>query len=253
MPNHVRNVLKMEGIETLPIFRTEYNEWEKKNEVSLDFDKLIPMPARLNVDSGSEDTYIIYYLTDRCTMPLRDLPEDAKQIIRKHVTNMICGDDWPEEVFKRALSFTHGCTDEEKEEYYQKGKTYVWNILEYGWPTWYEWRRDKWGTKWNAYDCVIEKDQITFSTAWSSPEPVINKLAEMYSESHIEHIWADEDMGRNSGYREYFNHQWKGDYDDTDQEAYEHYMETWGSSNCLYKDSDGLWQRRSCETCHRCD
>lgn len=36
-------------------------------------------------------------------------------------------------------------------------------------------------------------------------------------------------------------------------EAYETYMECWGESECLYKDDEGLWQKRSCEECHGCD
>lgn len=46
----------------------------------------------------------------------------------------------------------------------------------------------------------------------------------------------------------------EGDYCDTcSNEAYETYMECWGESECLYKDDEGLWQRRSCEECHGCD
>ena len=29
MPNHVKNIVKMEGITKLPLFKTEYDEYEK--------------------------------------------------------------------------------------------------------------------------------------------------------------------------------------------------------------------------------
>ena len=45
---------------------------------------------------------------------------------------------------------------------------------------WYEQRIDKWGTKWNGYDLCIEDYYIDFFTAWSSPVPIIKKLAELH-------------------------------------------------------------------------
>ena len=33
MPNHVKNIVKMEGITKLPLFKTEYDEYEKRDVV----------------------------------------------------------------------------------------------------------------------------------------------------------------------------------------------------------------------------
>ena len=52
MPNHVRNIVKMKGITALPVF-TEKESWDKKMVMSLDFEKIIPMPESLNVVSGT--------------------------------------------------------------------------------------------------------------------------------------------------------------------------------------------------------
>tara|TARA_R110002020_G_scaffold413655_1_gene623267 strand:- start:17 stop:406 length:390 start_codon:yes stop_codon:yes gene_type:complete len=57
-------------------------------------------------------------------------------------------------------------------------------------PLWRTWSCENWGTKWNAYD--IEKDIFTtgdiktvtynFLTAWSPPEPIIEKLKKDWSD-----------------------------------------------------------------------
>ena len=49
---------------------------------------------------------------------------------------------------------------------------------------WYYWCIDNWGTKWELSELGIEYDEemleLTFSTAWSPPEGVMNKLKEKY-------------------------------------------------------------------------
>ena len=94
-------------------------------------------------------------------------------------------------------------TDEELEKL---GLQYISNSILYGHTTWYHWCIENWDTKWNAYDNkTVNNGCIKFSTAWSSPEKVIEKLAEKYPEAKIEHWWADEDTGNNTGYKAYEN------------------------------------------------
>mgnify|MGYP005620114345 CR=1 FL=1 len=50
---------------------------------------------------------------------------------------------------------------------------------------WYHWCCDNWGTKWECSELDIEYSddeilELTFSTAWSPPEGVMNKLKEKY-------------------------------------------------------------------------
>ena len=52
---------------------------------------------------------------------------------------------------------------------------------------WYHWCIQNWGTKWDACDKSIdyEDDEIlalTFNTAWSPPEGIVEKLREKYPE-----------------------------------------------------------------------
>lgn len=251
MPNYVRNIVKMEGIVKLPLFTVE------GGRMRFDFNKVIPMPESLDVESGSiNDEAIIYYVTDKCTLPLRAISKPDKELVEKKTNNRFSKGSWAEEIFMRVLEKTHAAPTSWKEELYKKGETYVANIRKYGHATWYEWCYENWGTKWNAGSNEQENDDtIIFETAWSNPEPVMLKLSEMYPEAAIEHWWADEDMGSNVGYRIYQGGEViEGGYCESfSNEAYEIYIKCWGESNCLYQDENGNWQRHDCDTCHGCD
>lgn len=240
MPNHVKNIVKMEGITKLPLFKTEYDEYEKRDVVCFDFNKIIPMPESLNVESGSMETMAIEAVNRKLSQrrygfqPAYSRPQMSDEDYQQRLKN--CGK-------------TEG-------ELLEMGLQYITNKVRYGATSWYDWRCDNWGTKWNAYSNEQEgEDTIIFETAWSNPEPVMLKLSEMYPEATIEHWWADEDMGSNDGHRVYRGGEIvEGDYHDScSNEAYETYMKCWGESQCLYQDEDGLWQRYDCDTCHRCD
>lgn len=59
MPNHVRNKVKMTGIVNLPLFTTETDKYTKEQFTFFDFNKLIPMPESLNIESGSSEDIAI--------------------------------------------------------------------------------------------------------------------------------------------------------------------------------------------------
>lgn len=195
MPNWVRNTIRMVGIANKPLF-TLGGEGRK----CFDFNKLIPMPESLNVVRGSETDE--NYLTERCTIPIRSLAPDKLALMDELVRNSVAGSGWPEEVFHRVMAQTFDETKAQKRKRYEAGERYVSNYELYGATTWYDWCRREWGTKWNACGTRIEDDDtISFDTAWSAPEPVLLKLAEMYLEAEIKHWWADEGIESNAGYR----------------------------------------------------
>ncbi len=78
----------------------------------------------------------------------------------------------------------------ERPEVLEAGRRYLAAIVETGYPTWYEWSIANWDTKWNAYSYEERGSSIEpgdacefvfkFETAWSFPEPVFRKLAELY-------------------------------------------------------------------------
>jgi hypothetical protein len=67
------------------------------------------------------------------------------------------------------------------------------NIRKYGYPSWYPWSVDKWGTKWNSYDVIkIDNNNIVFNTAWNTPEPIFKELSKQNDNSKIIVITMDE-------------------------------------------------------------
>lgn len=120
---------------------------------------------------------------------------------------------------------------------------------------WYDWNLENWGTKWNAYDVKIDDNKIYFDTAWSTPEPIILKMQEMFQEVDIECIFADEDRGYNVGEYQLF----KNDdgtkflrtnyFENASNKAYETYIQCKGKSSCLYQNEDGDWKSYDCDNC----
>jgi hypothetical protein len=53
-----------------------------------------------------------------------------------------------------------------------------------GFPGWYIWGLEKWGTKWDCWDSKLneEKDYLKykFITAWNAPYPIYEKMIETY-------------------------------------------------------------------------
>jgi hypothetical protein len=75
------------------------------------------------------------------------------------------------------------------------------------WFDWYRWHLKYWGTKWNAYDGYVERGKtwirFVFSTAWTAPEPIYQKLAEILHKD-MDIKYADEDLGSNCGKLYYY-------------------------------------------------
>ena len=72
------------------------------------------------------------------------------------------------------------------------GDAYINNRKEYGKTTWYDWAIENWGTKWEATEIGCDKNTIIFDTAWSTPEPIFEKLSELLPDEYIEVKYADE-------------------------------------------------------------
>lgn len=172
---------------------------------TFDFNKLIPMPSSLMIESGSstERGIEIYLTAVNPKSPdygLLKMPEE--EFIK------LANDLNAEQTFVR---YKTRLSDEEIQNYTTHasfeelanlGKVAVSNLINYGSTTWYGWSIRNWGTKWNACDAVRSDDndhEFQFKTAWSAPHPVIEALAKRYPDVKIVHEWADEDIGQNCG------------------------------------------------------
>ena len=66
-------------------------------------------------------------------------------------------------------------------------------------PSWWDWRVQNWGTKWNSYNEVITEEEddyviYTFDTAWSPPEPIIFALREKFPDVSISAFFDEPGM-----------------------------------------------------------
>ena len=74
-------------------------------------------------------------------------------------------------------------------------------IKRFGYADWYSWKLNEWGTKWNSSEVCWNdsSDHVSFSTAWSTPFPIFEKLSKKYPEARFEVEYSDEDFGYNVG------------------------------------------------------
>jgi len=136
-----------------------------------------------------------------------------------HITNrltIIAGEDRTREILETVKDDEHGpgSIDFEKvipmPEGIFRGNLGRQEKALYGKNNWYDWSLVNWGTKWNSYGYddfpkYEDGNEILFMTAWSRPEPVIQRLSEMFPDVRFRHVWADEDIGVNVGEALYQN------------------------------------------------
>lgn len=200
MPNWVTNILTVEDVseeKRREIF--EAIKDDKEGYGSIDFNKIIPMPESLNIHDGSDKDYAItIYLTERLTLDPNDVG------LENYISNRF-SPNWAEEIIERIK--TRDFVNKRMDELYEMGKQYIFNIVNYGYATWYDWCIENWDTKWNASSsCVGEENQdITFETAWSTPESVIRALSKLFPNIVFKVRFADEDFGYNVGEYSYHN------------------------------------------------
>lgn len=217
MPNWVKNIITIEGpaddiAKALNLMR------DKSVEGDIDFNNVIPMPKRLNIVSGGYNRkYVALYLKSMGRIERDRLMDELgnrsvsfyETYLQKYGDSFTIANgfmdipdeklSWMEKTFEKDYASISPTSME------AVGRAYIDNILEYGHDTWYDWRIDNWGTKWNACECKIGDDYLEFETAWSAPFPIIEDLSRRFPELIFHHDWADEDLGYNCGRHSYQN------------------------------------------------
>lgn len=141
MPNYVYNKLRVSG---------NKKDIEAFNNLIGDdftFNKFIPMPDVIK-NTGTGNNTI-----------------DGIRVKNWYVNNSL---DWKEQRESERL-----LTKEELEK-----------LKQIGYSNWYDWSIAYWGVKWDASEPVIKAGKtltiIEFTTAWSYPCEIMNKIAEMF-------------------------------------------------------------------------
>lgn len=219
MPNHVANVIKMEGIANEPLY-DYYKDINSNNEKYFDFNKIIPMPDTLDIICDHVMQDLAVYMAMNKFNNGNTIPVSFMDLyLNKNMTK---------ERFEKDRNIYKNLTDK---FLIDLGLKIINNKVLYGYKDWYGWSCDNWGTKWNSYDNEeISKDEIAFNTAWSEPNPILIQLSKMYPQLSIQHWWAEEFCGSgNSGHRLYKNGIVYGGYDEPmSYDSYIHYLFCWG-------------------------
>ena len=215
MPNWVKNKVRFEDKRVIKECYSEVN-----GEELFDFNKIIPMPKTMHLTSGGNETISIMYA-------LKQMSEEKKEEVIKKLKET-SGDMFYGNYYDKLFRYEHNYTDEEfkkadkelkdtikgkKQDLFDNvdykglgikdlkdlGDTYINNILEYGYDTWYDWSNENWGTKWGAcHTYYVDENNIEFDCAWSCPYNVFKEISKKYN-TRVEVEYADEDIGSNCG------------------------------------------------------
>lgn len=184
MPNYVRNKVYFYGSPE----RNNKLRGFVNGESCFDFNEIVPMSKDLDIPHGSEDT--IAKACARARQKGETTCKEYKELSWAHTKSF---DSWAD-----------------------LGDKYLNNMRKYGSETWYDWRINNWGTKWNSIEPIWEGDNfVSFDTAWSAPEEIFVKLAEIFPDIHFTVMFADEDLGNNCGTIEYEGEGVSTVYEDT--------------------------------------
>lgn len=221
MPNHIANRLEIIGTDEQINSVREFlkgEPFEDGKECLIDFNKIIPMPKELNVESGSEG----------------DLGESI----------LLGYNRYGREFYQRNLENFNSLNEDRKNRVIELGKQYLSNIVKYGFRTWYDWAINNWGTKWNAYSIRSEnKNIIFFDTAWSNVLNLIKELSLKFPEVEFYYKWADEDCGHNCGEAEVINGESEAFvHINNSDEAWNLYFELHPGSEEEFEKVDGEWK-----------
>lgn len=248
MPNWVTSKLTINGPNSAEIMKSLLIKNEE-NEIEFDFNKIIPMPKDLDIESGSITTdciniYLSYLNPDNNAIENKN----ASLSVFKQIMNLVNS--------SRAsyIKCTGFCSKESVAEIMQKykndkykelkdlikfGRKAVKNIMDYGAIDWYDWCNKNWGTKWNAcHNIYLEEhpNEIYFDTAWGNVSELITKLSTMHPDNQFTYEYAEEDTGFQTGNLTFQNgvviagcH-----YPNLSKEAYEQCFKLWGEDISEY-------------------
>ncbi|MFA5934931.1 MAG: hypothetical protein WC827_03550 [Candidatus Paceibacterota bacterium] len=203
-------------VNEIPIdFQQDFNEaWIRFP----DFEKVVPMPESLHINSGSNGDMgysILHGKSENCFM---DMGEQLRRFYERDIKERIC--------------------------ILEEGIAYEKNMIEYGFKTWYDWSIANWGTKWNSSDCEkISENTFDFTTAWSGVPSIIEKISFQFPDITFLYYYSDENTGYNCGIGKYQNGEIEfTQVENESEEAYELYFTLHPDDVKNYKLVDGVYE-----------
>ena len=203
MPNWTNNFVEITGTKEKleEIKKTLYTKCKHSEDAYVfDFNKIIKMPEDFNIKSCSfsQGALLSYCRKNNLDIPIPDNGDNESEsytfcsYISEMTKDEIKNSIKRYEKYMREenkLDNSIGLPDNYGERLYN-------NIKNYESPTWYEWRHDHWGTKWNACRDEIERDIAEmedgnysilyyFQTAWCPPIEIIVALGKKYPDVKI--------------------------------------------------------------------
>lgn len=190
MPNWVKTIVK-----TNPnVLKDIIGKYSENGVFS--FDKIIPMPKDLRIESGSRGENGLMYL-------FIESKDDKYKIKINEIfrsLNMFYSDIYRDKRFEEIENNFDKYKDDPKfKDSIELGKKYIENYEKYGHCNWYEWCCENWGTKWDASQCSYSGNTLIFETAWGFAQNVMLELSKKYPEVIFECEFADEGIPDNSG------------------------------------------------------
>lgn len=200
MPNHVTTIINAPSHVLSALVGTDEN-----NEQVIDFEKILPIPKFVERATGVIDSDVLEKF--KAFMPKNypsiyfhvglNIFETSYVMEFRHRNGKKLGQKYLEDVLQKFVAENTDIAPSVLEGFVA---SMISKALT-GCLDGYEWRIQYWGTKWNAYECVIDTDneEVTFDTAWNFPAPVLVALSVKFPNEIIKARYADEDIGVNCG------------------------------------------------------
>ena len=209
MPNWVYNIVNSDE-ETISKIKHDFDC--EKDASNFTFQKLIPMPKELDIESsstGNDGLILLYHRLPEEKKRITDEIKEFEVITDEELQEMIMKAylslntfHMREDVLKRKERFLEFCCEsEEYSKMLHLGVRYFLNWHRFDECTCYNWRISKWGSKWDACGCAFGDDgkTIMFTTAWDFPAGAMQALTRKYPDAMFEFKYADEGIEENSG------------------------------------------------------
>lgn len=206
MPNHIQNRLQFIGDETeiKKVMNAISGKYDDGKEMKIDFNKIKPMPKGMETECHSGITMWVEICTGQLDFAclFQPMKDTASNLFKQHDYKTLSSRLGASTALEHLTGQRKGNVKDFSEEEFTQFIQCLKNYREHGATTWYEWSKEHWGTKWNAYEQGDKRDNentIHFQTAWSSPVKLILELSKMFPDVILKLDYADEDSGSNTG------------------------------------------------------